>query len=562
MANSRPASLPPDWVKIGRGRSGTVYRVTTDAGAEAVKVFNVGGAAGAVLWMLTGAPNPYAWNRDALRCAYLRRRIMVDLVELWFGPRLRVAPTTGLGHNEDFDCQELRAEFVQGRPASLHHPFSGARDDEVAELRNDVLRPLQQHLREAGFDGLLWQAGYGNPVAASNFLLQEKPDGRRTWVWIDLESGVPALFPLDVRKLVSFYLPRAWAHRAPLFDDVDVTRLRHYLATCQDELSALLGTDRAAALNKEVTALEWHQLAWRSLRRHERAIDFQVASRQIDEPTAAWYRRRPLRWNAREASRLAVAAMRRTPDLVVGAARLVAALPLVGVARAALRFCTSQRWRAALARRYTRGRIRGWQRRGQLTVTEASRLARLLRRCDDADYLTDFGVHLAMKPFYKVAVWLGAPAAAQLGILPLLWVPAVIALGGPLSRTSYTLVRMATSWARRRPRPWVALVVGAFPVVGSAAYPLQLLASAQARGGDAALAGFVVYDTCTRPGTHLPIWGGPDTLVEHASNRLGDPLVRRREPLPAPREAVPGELAASAAGSGPAEAPRKYSEAA
>jgi len=43
------------------------------------------------------------------------------------------------------------------------------------------MKPLQKRLIESGFDGLVWQAGKGNPVALNNFLL----DNKRNWVWID-----------------------------------------------------------------------------------------------------------------------------------------------------------------------------------------------------------------------------------------------------------------------------------------------------------------------------------------------------------------------------------------
>lgn len=72
----------------------------------------------------------------------------------------------------------------------------------------------------------------------------------------------------------------------------------------------------------------------------------------------------------------------------------------------------------------------------------------------------------------------------------------------------------------------MALLVGALPVVGNFAFPLQILYSST-EGRDH-LARFILYDGCARLGEHLPIWGGRDTLTEHRFNRLPDLLPRRR----------------------------------
>ena len=75
--------------------------------------------------------------------------------------------------------------MIDGRGAGLHHAFSADREWELRDLCENVMRPLQRHLIEAGFDGLAWQAGFGNPAAAGNFLLETGASGEKTWVWID-----------------------------------------------------------------------------------------------------------------------------------------------------------------------------------------------------------------------------------------------------------------------------------------------------------------------------------------------------------------------------------------
>jgi len=130
------------------------------------------------------------------------------------------------------------------------------RESELGELVQQVMRPLRQHLLESGFDGLVWQAGLGDPVAASNFLLGDPGSdpspasgaAERQCVWFDLESGVPALFSLNPLALFRFYLPRSFAHGGALFDDVETTTLRAYLGEHGSDIETRLGADALAEL--------------------------------------------------------------------------------------------------------------------------------------------------------------------------------------------------------------------------------------------------------------------------------------------------------------------------
>jgi hypothetical protein len=224
-ASCAPSVAPRDEALLGVGRSGIVFRSTGSADQPvARKVFDSGWLTRLVQYLILGASNPYAWNRHAVRCAFLRRRILAPLVDTWSGGQLRVARALGLGWDDHYRAYELQTELSPGRPPALHHPLDRSGRGEVRELLTEVLQPLQAHLAEAGFDGLLWQAGLGNPVALSNFLLEERDDGTRRWTWIDLESGVPALFPLHLPTLWRVYLPLCWKHRRLLYDDVDCAR--------------------------------------------------------------------------------------------------------------------------------------------------------------------------------------------------------------------------------------------------------------------------------------------------------------------------------------------------
>lgn len=519
--------------RLGRGRSAVVFKVPASVrgdaagdGALAVKVFSGERLAKLVNYVLTGAPNPYTWNEDAIRCAALRRQVLVDLVEHWFGDDVGVATASGWGWNGEMNAFELECEFCPGRPASLHHPFSGARDGELRELLRTVMKPLQRHLRDAGFDGLVWQAGKGNPVATNNFLL-DGADGRRRWTWIDLESGVPALFPINPVTLLTYYVPKSFKHRRPLFDDVDLRRLRRYLRTHARALQPKLGPERWARLQARVEELESRQHRWRALGLGHRGIEYQRVSGRLSAELAAWYRTRLLRWYARELLRGSRAAVTTAGRLLGRLPRWLAAINLKQVARIAWRLLTSQAYRTSTARVYVARRIRAWKARGQLDPAEAARLRRHLRSEEASAYLTDFGMHLAIKPFVKTVQWGIVPPLLAVGVVGPAAAALLVLCGGMLARTAYTGYRFAQATARGEARPWIALGAGLLPVVGNAAYPIQVICTGSHHG--AKLAQFIVYDTVTQVGELMPIWGGRDTHVEHWFNRLGDLVVRNRE---------------------------------
>ena len=529
---SRSAESGPR--ELGRGRSGVVYLDRDDSGRRiARKVFGARGLTRVVQVLFLGSPNPYVWSEDAVRCAFLRRRILAPLVEHWFAGRLRVAEAVEQTWNEEQRAFELRTEFSPGVPPPLRHSGRGTAGrspgtELVHELVHEIMAPLQRRLIEAGFPGLVWQAGKGNPVALNNFLLERLDERQHRWTWIDLESGVPALAPIDPRALFGFYVPQSVRLRRPLFDDVDVERLERYLEREAEALRLLHGDEALRELRSAALTLGDCQTRWKSLRRHERAIGHALARGRLSRERAEWFRSRPVRWYAGEAARYSRAALRRAWAAPGWLVRAVARSPWRAGARFAWSFATSGRFRKRVARHFVAGRIRAWERRGQLSRPEARHLRTHLEREESSAYLTDFAVHVALKAPVKAFEYWILPAAWAVG-----WIgEGTLALGllvaGPAVRTLYTSVRCAQSLRRGRELPLVALGTGLLPVVGNLAYPTQILYSSTEEEDD--LARFILYDGCARLGRHVPIWGGADTLTEHVFNRLPDRVVglRRR----------------------------------
>lgn len=513
---------------LGVGRAARVF-LSHDARGRptARKVFTSDALTRVVQQIFLGARNPYAWSEDAVQAAILRRRILAPLVRHWFGDRLRVAEGYSVDWNGAHGAWQLHTEYVPGRKPALHHPLDRAGGVAVNELARELLPALQAHLREAGFDGQVWQAGLGNPVALSNFLVEETADGRRAWAWIDLESGVPALFPAHLPSLWRFYLPRAFRYRRPLFDDVDTLALRRWLASRRDELEAALGAPTVEGLERDAAALEYRQEAWRSTCWLERSLRARLARGGITVDQLEHYRTRPVRWYARELGRWSAGAVSKVGrGLARGVARL-ARLPWRRGARVFAGFLVSQELRHELARRFVRARIGMWVDRGQLSDDHADRLRADLHRQESSTYLADFGMHLAIKPFVKTTEYVISPALFAAGWIDQWTLAAIWASGGSVGRTVYTTFRLVQNFLRGRELPWTALWTGILPVVGNLAFPFQIARSG--RADEDVVAQFIVYDGCALLGRRLPIWGGRDTLTEHRFNHLPDRwLLRRR----------------------------------
>ncbi len=526
---------------IGKGLSGVVYRDRNAEGRDIVrKVFTASPVTKLIHYVFFGAPNAYIYCEPAIQCAVLRRRILTRLVPIWFAGQLQVADALGHDWSEPDRAFELHCEFVEGKHLQLRQPFVARGEDRYRQLVDEIMQPLQALLRDSGFDGLVWQAGLGNPVALNNFMYRQgldgaddrDPDDRDApghWVWIDLESGVPALIPINPWHLLRFYLPRSIRHRRALFDDVDTDRLRQYLEDRREQLDQALDAGDHARLLADVDALAEHQGEWKSLPRHQRGVLYALAKQTISEAEAERFAASTLRWHLHLLRRwLARAgrALRQLPSTVANWVRRLAPLRMLRSIYSMLR---SQDYRAQVARDYVGKRVDDWHTRRQLTDTERADLQTNLDAEESSSYLTDFGMHLAVKPLVKALQYWVMPGLLLAGIVDVTTVAIVIAAGGAVIRTAYTSTRFVQNAVRSQPRPWIALAVGVLPVIGNIAFPLQIVASSQRRG--ASIARFILYETMAWSGRLVPIWGGPDTRFEHMFNRWSDWLIRDPAPI-------------------------------
>jgi hypothetical protein len=525
-ADSRP--------EIGRGRSGIVYLHNDGQGHElACKVFDSRGLTKLVQWLTLGAPNPYMWNIDAANCAKIRRDILQSLVPVWMEGEVKVAGARAVVWNSTQTTFELRTRFVHGRAASLYHSLRDDQHDEALCLWQQTMPKLRSHLKQSGFDGLLWQAGIGNPVALNNFLFERSGQEWQTdqsvagdgcWVWIDLESGVPAIFPASLKVFFQYSLAQWWRLGRPLFDDVDVNCLNDYLQSNAEELQLALGEDGYETIKLNATSLAEHQHKWKSIGRLHASIQYRLAQGEIDELQANYYSKHWIRWFLSEAGRGMRAFTRALRGLFVSIGKYVLQFNFLNFVRSGWRFLISQKYREAMVHRYLDGRIEIWSGRGQLSDAHAQVLREQIGSPDSSVYITDFGIHIAIKPAVKATQYWLLPALFAFGVLGGPTTAFLILTGGALGRSAYTAGRMIQSFAKGYERPWIALVVGVFPLIGNLAYPTQMVYSAG--GKDEKLARFMLDDAFSRLGRHFPIWGGEDTWTEHLFNRIPGNFIR------------------------------------
>jgi hypothetical protein len=512
---------------LGKGRSGVVFLQTSSQGKlMATKIFSgEDSLAKLANYIFYGAPNAYSWSEDAVRCAHLRRKILEKLLPYWFNDQLRIASSYGTAWNAEMNAFEIQTEFIKGRHVSLHHPYSKAGGVELKNLVNNLTVPLQEKLNESGFDGLVWQAGLGNPTAISNFMLHD--DGK--WVWIDAESGVPALFPLNPIALIKFYIPKTFQYGAPLFDDVNVRKLRSYLEVHKTRFCDHVGHAGYPSVMADIDQLEKHQDAWKGMSRTRKGISSQLQFKKINQRQADLYFRHPYLWYPRELGRVIISMFRLLfyvlPIKVFNRFKLFPYAALFGNAYG---FVFSNQRRKKIIENYVFGRIASWKRRQQLSEEHATLLSDQLAHESSTPYFTDFMVVIALKPVVKAVQIFGLPGLYAMGLIGEIALGTGIAFGGSIYRTLYTLIRMAFEMLKppgsRLPRT-IALLVGVLPTVGSGGYAVQIIFSAAHSSKQ--LAEFIIYDMSSVVGEKIPIWGGKDTRTEHFFNHLPDITLRK-----------------------------------
>lgn len=514
----RGVGLTQDRKFLGNGRSARVYLATSQGKPVANKIFTGETTSKIILFTLTGSANPYTWCEAAIKSAMSRRKILSQLCKYWYGDKVRLPETYGYSWNEEEKAFQIDAEFIPGTHVPLLSPLKENPRDFAAELRKEIMEPLQKRLIDSGFDGLVWQAGKGNPVADSNFMLMKNPDGSFQWVWIDLESGVPAIFAMNFLSTLFFYLPKCLKHREWMFDTVDIKKLETYLTQNADDIDTKLGEGSSQELMKTAAELSKTQNEWKGIKRYRRSILYAESQGKISSDEKDYYFKRPIAWYLKSVITFSLLFFKKLGRGVVKLIKKISGFDIGRFFHHTIKYTLSARYRWGVARWYLQKDIKKWYARKSIDREGRKFLLSELHKDDVSSYLTDFSVHLALKPLDKLLSLLVVPLITAYGIIDVkTGVIAALAVG-PVTRTLYTLWRFTHSLVRRRHNyPVIALIIGALPVVGNLAYPLELLF--RGSGNRDYLAKFILYSFSAKIGAKLPVWGGKDSGTEHFFNR-------------------------------------------
>ena len=503
---------------IGNGRSARVYLSTVEGKAVASKIFTGEPTSKAILFALTGSANPYTWCEDAIKSAMIRRRILSPLCQLWFDKKVRLPETFGYSWNKEEKAFQIDAEFIPGCHAPLINPMAKEIKDYDSELRKEIMEPLQEHLIESGFDGLVWQAGKGNPVADSNFMLLKDKGDSYQWIWIDLESGVPAIFAMNFLSTLTYYLPKCVKHREWMFDTVDVAKLENYLSEKKEDISKTLGDETYKKLIEDSKELLETQNRWKKIKRYKRSILYARSQEKISQEEFDHYIDRPVAWYMKTLIKVLIAVFSKAGRAVSKTVKWIAGVKYRRLIHHAWKYTISARYRWGVARWYIQKDVKKWYARKSISLEDRKFLLSELHKDEVSTYLTDFSVHLALKPLDQFITYIIVPLVVASLNMEVSQGVILVVLVGPVIRTSYTVWRFTHSVVRKRRHfPIIALLVGVLPVVGNLAYPAELFF----RGSNNRdhLAKFILYSFIAKIGTKLPVWGGKDSGTEHFFNR-------------------------------------------
>jgi hypothetical protein len=504
---------------IGNGRSAKVYLSYVGGKGIATKTFTGEPVSKLILFVLTGSANPYTWCEDAINSAIIRRRLLSGLVQFWFKDKMRLPKTYGYRWNPEHKAFEIDAEFITGQHAPLLTPLEQKPKSFMSELRSEIMNPLQDKLIDSGFDGLVWQAGKGNPVGASNFMLLRHEDGTHEWIWIDLESGLPALFALNIFSTLFYYLPKCVKHRDWLFDNVDTAKLKKYLEHNKEEIILELGLKTYHQLCTDSDLLSETQKKWKNIKRYKRSLYYAASQDKITEEEKEYYEDKPVRWYLKSFILFFKAFILKVKDSFKSIFEAFYNFRYKKLFRRIYLYFSDSRYRWGVARWYLKKEIDKWQSRKFLTNEESTFFKNELKKDETSAYMTDFSIHIGIKPFVKLFAWVIMPLLIATGMFSLQAGAIIIIGAGSIARTLYTLWRITHNLVKSNSSfPLIALIVGVFPVIGNLAYPMEILYRSTGKKG--MLAKFIVYSFSAKIGAKVPIWGGKDSETEHFFNKI------------------------------------------
>ena len=203
----------------------------------ATKMYRAPAVIRMLYWLAFQAPFPYEHNAVALQVAAHRRRIASLLTIHRFGKDL-VAPVVAVISGGD--RYSLVTEYVPGDKVENDAPAKG------------FLREVADTFADAGLS--VWQLNPRNPHAHTNLIRTPEGDLKV----IDLESAVVTPMPA----------PGQWraalkSGNLPVFDDIDIPRLRRFADASRETLLTTLGPEMLVELEDTVERCDADIRLWK-----------------------------------------------------------------------------------------------------------------------------------------------------------------------------------------------------------------------------------------------------------------------------------------------------------
>lgn len=532
---------------LGKGKAARVELVKdTQKRLIAEKQFTRGSALTRWLYKLSfQAPLAYRNNIHAVATAYYTRQVIRDLTQFWFGSP-RVAEAKYIRWDSKNEGWVLGTEYIKGRG-----PDPNLRDTkfEIFELIS-YMDKLMEHLYETGLYGPMWQADKRLSVPTSNFLLNAKNE----WIWVDLESAVPALRLLTNKP----YLREARKQGfVPLFGDIDFEKLAKYIKANRAKLN------KYPELQENIERLERHMRAWKESelaifrnRKNNKARfsnDKRLKMKVVDQYITTWQQEYTITKKTERRLRrsfgffLLFLTFADTVCLITSnkyharwienkyrklehknriprgyRKKLRSNLLLSKLVFKELQYwLTSPKTRAnynQFGDFYIDQKTKEWDKMGRLTRQERRGLKKGLK--ESSVYIRGFGYHLFLKPF---SIYFNTISISGV-IITGSWEPLLIMLIMPLLRDIAT----AILWVQERIkgnkiRVGTALAVGSLSKVGILAFPAQMFHRQRE------IFRLITNSMASGTATRVPIFGEINSTLEHWFIRKNPFRARKRD---------------------------------
>ncbi len=511
---------------IGKGRSSHVYKFKENGVDIARKEFSGTPLTNFILTVFYGAPLDYMWCKPAAEASMYRRKVLSDLLKLWLPNRLTIADATRVGLNKKNKMLYMDTIFIKGSPAALHSPFSKIKITEYEDLKYGILPNLQKNLRKSGMIGTIWQTGYGQPCAIPNFLrVKDEKTEEINWIWIDAESGVPAIVSYDIPKLLKFYIPQALKKRRVLFDDVDADVFKKYIDNHTKELTEVLGEEYFKdVFMSNVDKFLKADASWHSETRSSRSMNYFEFKGKINKEEKEYYSKHKIKWQFFLMKRI----VKKIPKFIIKRCvpKLLKYFIKLNPISYLLFFMKSifiKNYRIKQGREFVSKKISEWYDLGRLTKDESDILQTELHNEETNQYLADFGVFLAFKPFgYFVKLFI-APMLLATSVISNEVFVLIIAFYSIGIRTLYASLRFIEDAILHRSFPFIAILVAPIPTFGTLAYPCQMLHTARK---EHKISQFIIYEICSTIAKKIPIFGGDNSEIEYLLNKLAFLIIK------------------------------------